>query len=122
MYKMIYSRLMTHYDTLYAARCMYESNYPEQSSVPFTLDISDDYRVVPYDCYCISYILSHHSISKLNMQHYYMDDTRIEILAKYYSNESTTAQFLELLKVGRNGLTVVGMVHVMKIVRSKHCY
>ena len=56
------------------------------------------------------------------MQHFYMDDTRIEILAKYSSNESTTAQFLELLKVGRNGLTAVGMVHVMKIVRSKLCY
>ena len=113
---------MARYDTLYAARCMYKSNCPEQSAVPFTLDISDDYRVVPYDCYCISYIVSHYSISELKMQHCYMDNTRIEILAKYYSNESTTAQFLELLKVGRNGLTSVGMVHVMKFVRSKLCY
>ena len=96
---------MARYDTLYAARCMYKSNCPEQSSVLFTLDISDDYRVVPYDCYCISYIVSHYSISKLKMQHCYMYDTRIEILAKYYSNESTTAQFLELLKVGRNAGT-----------------
>ena len=47
MYQMIYSRLMTHYDTLHAARCMYESNCLERSAVPFTLDISDDYRVVP---------------------------------------------------------------------------
>ena len=38
---------MTRYDTLYAARCMYESNCPERSAVPFTLDISDDYCVVP---------------------------------------------------------------------------
>ena len=122
MYQLIYSRLIVCYDVLYAVRCMYEGNCHEQSALPFTLDISDDNRVVPYDCYCISYMISHYSVSKLKMQHCYMDDTRIEILAKYYSNESTTAQFLELLEVGKNELTAVGMVHIMKIVRSELHY
>ena len=104
-------------DVILAVRCIHESDCPVQSTVPFTLDIHDKH-VLPHDCYCISYMISHYPISQLEMHACYMDDIGAEMLAKYYSDESTTVQSLQLLDLSSNDLTAVGMVHVMNIVMT----
>ena len=121
MYQIIYSKLMSRNDVILAVRCIHESDCPVQSTVPFTLDIS--HHVLPYDCYCISYMIPHYPISQVKMQWCHMDDTGAEMLAKYYSDDSTTVQSLQLLHLTWNALTAVGMVHVMNIVMTSkpHC-
>ena len=121
MYQMMYSKLKSHDDVVLAVKCMYESNCRTQSAVPFTLDMSYN-RVVPYDCYCVSYMISHHSVSQLKMYRCHMGDTGAEMLAKHHSDVSTTAQFLKLLNLESNDLTGIGMVHVMKIVMTSESY
>ena len=120
MYQIIYSKLMSHDDddVILAVRCIHESDCPVQSTVPLTLDMH--YRhVLPYDCYCISYMISHYPISQLKMHGCYMGDTGAEMLAKYYCDESTTVQSLQLLDLTVNNITAaVGMVHVMNIVMT----
>ena len=117
MYQIIYSKLMSRGGVIPAVKCMYESHCPVQSTVPFTLDMSIKH-VLPYDCYCISYMISHYPIPQLKMYGCHMGDTGVEMLAKYYSDESTTVQLLQLLNLSGNALTVVGMAHVMNIVIS----
>ena len=117
MYQIIYSKLMSYHDVILAVRCIHESDCPVQSTIPFTLDISHRH-VLPYDCYCISYMISHYPISQLKTWWCHMGDTGAEMLAKYYSDESTTVQSLQLLDLNDNNLTAVGMVHVMNIVMT----
>ena len=117
MYQMIYSKLSSQ-DVVLAVRCMYESNCPVQSAVPSTLDMSDNDHIVPYDCYCVSYMISHYPVSQLKMPYCYMGDTGAEMLAKYYTTETIniTNQSLEILCLNDNDLTAAGMEHLMKIV------
>ena len=96
---------------------MYESNCPVKSAAPFTLDMRDNH-VVPYDCYCVSYMISRYPVSQLKMEMYHMGDTGVEMLAKHHSDVSTTAKFLKLLNLRSNDLTGIGIVHVMKIVMT----
>ena len=116
MYQMMYSKLR--YNDVLAVRCMYESNCPVQSAVPFTLDMSDN-DVMPYDCYCVSYMISHYPVSQLNMGRCLMQgDNGVVMLAKHYSSEKVSDPVLELLDFSLNHLTAVGMDHVMKIVMT----
>ena len=108
---------MSRHDAVLAVRCMYESNCPVRSAVPFTLDMSDNH-VLPYDCYCVSYMISHYPVSRLNMLECFMGDNGAEMLAKHYSSEKVFDPLLELLKLGLNYLTAVGMEHIMKIVMT----
>ena len=117
MYQMMYSKLMSPNDVVLAVRCMYESNCPVQSAVPFTLNMSG-INVVPYDCYCVSYIISYYPVSQLNMKWCFMGDNGAEMLAKHYSSEKVSDPVLELLYLGLNYLTAVGVDHVMKIVMT----
>ena len=47
-----------------------------------------------------------------------MGDNGAEVLTKHCSGESTNSQLLELVDLSENGLTAVGMEHVMNIVRT----
>ena len=120
MYQIVYSNLMSedHYssnpDVVPAVRCLYESECPKQSTVPFTLNMSHNH-VQPYDCYCVAYLISHHPVSQLIMGWCLMGDTGAEVLAKHYSS---TNQLLEVLGFTWNDLTAVGMVHVIKMVKT----
>ena len=121
MYQIVYSNLMSEYhyissnpNVVPAVRCLYESECPKQSTVPFTLNMSDNH-VQPYDCYCVSYLIPHHPVSQLIMWGCHMGDTGAEVLAKHYSS---TNQLLEVLDFTGNDLTAVGMVHVMKMVKT----
>ena len=117
MYQIMCLMLMSRGDVVLAVRCLYESNCPVQSAVPFTLDMSDNY-VMPYDCYCISYMISHYPVSQLNMKCCFMGDNGAEMLAKHYSSEKVSDPLLELLNLNLNHLTAVGMEHIMKIVMT----
>ena len=75
-------------------------------------------RVVPYDCYCVSYMIFNYPVSQLKMGSCDMGDTEAEMLTKHHSDVSTTAQILKLLDLESNGLTGIGMIHVMKIVMT----
>ena len=123
MYQIIYSKLMSDDDAVPAVRCMYESNCTVQSAEPFTLDMSRNH-LVPFDCLCVSHVISHYPVSQLKMWACHMGDTGVEILAKHYSNNNMATQLLEVIDFSWNDLTVVGMIDVMKIVMSSepHCY
>ena len=116
MYKIVYSKLMSE-DVVPAVRCLYESNRTILSTKPFTLDMSHN-DLVPFDCLCVSHIISHYPVSQLKMQMCYIDDIGIEVLAKHYSNNNMATQLLEVIDLRWNDLTVVGMIDVMKIVMS----
>ena len=119
MYQLVYSKLMSenHYDSnpdvVSAVRCLYESECSVQSTVPFTLNMNYN-RILPYDSYCISYLISHYPVSQLIMERCHMGDTGAEALAKHYNN----SQLLEVLDLTGNDLTAVGMVRVMKMVKT----
>ena len=117
MYQIMYLKLLSRDDVVLAVRCMYESNCPVQSAVPFTLDMSYKH-VVPYDCYRVSYMMSHYPVSQLKMEMCLMGDNGAEMLAKHYSSEKVSDPVLELLDLSNNHLTAVGMDHVMKIVMT----
>ena len=120
MYQIVYSNLMSedgyssNPNVVPAVRCLYESECPKQSTVPFTLNMSGNH-VQPYDCYCVSYVISHYPVSQLIMDRCHMGDTGAEVLAKHYSS---TNQLLEVLNFTWNDLTAVGMIHVMKMVKT----
>ena len=119
MYQIVYSKLMSeddfssNPDVVPAVRCLYESEFPVQSTVPFTLNMHQNH-VLPYDSYCVSHLISHYPVSQLLMKWCHMADTGAEMLAKHYNN----SQSLEVLDFTRNDLTAVGMVHVMKMVKT----
>ena len=118
MYQIIFSKLMSYDDVVLAVRCLYESKCTVKSTVPFTLNMSET-DVLPYDCYCVSYMISHYPVLKLKMSGCYVGDTGAEMLAKHYFNENVANQLLELLDLSSNILTFVGMEHVMKIVKRE---
>ena len=119
MYQIVYSKLMSESryssnpDVVPAVRCLYESECSVQSTVPFTLNMSNNH-VQSYNIYRVSYLISHYPVSQLIMRWCHMDDTGAEVLAKHYNN----SQSLEVLDLACNDLTAVGMVHVMKMVKT----
>ena len=119
MYQIIYSKLMSHHDVVPAVRCLYESNCTVQSAKPFTLNMSYNH-LVPFDCLCASHVISHYPVSQLKMEWCHMGDIGVKILSKHCSNNNNimATQLLKVIELKRNGLTVVGMRDVMKIVMS----
>ena len=117
MYQIIYFKLMSTDDAVPAVRCLYESTCTVQSAEPFTLDMSDNH-LVPFDCLCVSHVISQYPVSQLKMDSCHMGDTGVEVLAKHYSNNNMATQLLEVIDLEWNDLTVVGMIDVMKIMMS----
>ena len=132
MYHIVYSKMISdnpysiignsNPDVVPAVRSLYESNCTVQSAVPFTLDMSDNHLVL-FDCFCISHVMCNYPVTQLKLQYCHIGDSGAEVLAKDYSNEKATAHLLELLNLALNGLTAVGMEHIMKIVMTSepHC-
>ena len=122
MFQFIYSKLTSDDDpdVITAMRCINESKQssgPHQSVSPFTLDMSAN-RLLPYDCVCLSNVLSCYAVSQLEMRGCSIDNKGAELLVKHYPNKNTTSQLLEKLDLRYNDLTSEGMEHVMKIVRT----
>ena len=107
-------------DIITAMRCINEikqSVGPHQSVSPFTLNMSV-IRLLPYDCVCLSNVLSCYAVSQLRMRGCSIGDKGAELLVKHYPNKNTTSQLLVKLDLSVNDLTSEGMEHVMKIVRT----
>ena len=127
MFQFIYSKLTSpgqslRYDpdVITAMRCINESKQssgPHQSVSPFSLNMSYN-RLLPYDCVCLSNVLSCYAVSQLKMIGCSIGDSGAELLVKHYPNKNTTSQLLEELNLYDNDLTSEGMEHVMKIVRT----
>ena len=122
MFQFIYSKLTSDDDpdVITAMRCINESKQssgPHQSVSPFTLHTSG-ITLLPYDCICLSNILSCYAVSQLKMRNCSIGNKGAELLVKHYPNKNTTSQLLEELDLYDNDLTSEGMEHVMKIVRT----
>ena len=122
MYRIIYLKMMSLDYVVPAVRCMYESNRVLKSSIPFSLNISWNH-LLPYDCCCLSSVLSNYPISELKMESCWIGDVGAEVLVKHCSDNNTTTQLLKIIDLRNNYLTAIGMAHVMKIVKtSKFSY
>ena len=100
-----------------AVKCVYESNHSDPSHSPFTLEMSNN-TLLPYDCLCLSWLLSCYPVSQLKMQFCHIEDTGAKLLVRHYPNKNTTSQLLEMLELCDNDLTIAGLEDVMKIVRT----
>ena len=100
-----------------AVRCVYESNHSDPSYLPFTLKMSGS-TLLPYDCLCLSWLLSCYPVSQLMMTCCHIGDTGAKLLVRHYPNKNTASQLLEVLELYGNGLTIAGLEDVMKIVRT----
>ena len=127
MFQFIYSKLMSPEgvfrgdpDVITAMRCINESKQssgPHQSVSPLTLNMTDN-TLLPYDCLCLSNVLSCYPVSQLKMWACHIGNKGAELLVKHYPNKNTTSQLLKELDLRHNDLTSEGMEHVMKIVRT----
>ena len=127
MFQFIYSKLTSSGgflrsdpDVITAMRCINESKQisgPHQSVSPFTLNMTEN-TLLPYDCLCLSNVLSCYPVSQLKMTGCSIGNKGAELLVKHYSNKSIASQLLEELDLSDNDLTGEGMEHVMKIVRT----
>ena len=122
MFQFIYSKLTSgdNPDVITVMRCINESKQssgPHQSVSPFTLEMTMN-RLLPYDCVCLSNVLSCYAVSQLKIRRCSIGDKGAELLVKHYPNKNTTSQLLEELDLRDNDLTSEGMEHVMKIVRT----
>ena len=112
MYQIVYSKLMQR-NNVVPTRCLYESDYTSQSTVPIILEYD---QLTLYDYYCASHVISHYPVLEMNMQLFQKGDTGIDILGKQYS-DSRSSKIMEVLNFGWSNLTAVGMVDVMKMVK-----
>ena len=122
MYQIVYSKLMqdddgeSNPDVVPATRCLFESYSTSQSTVPFTLNMTFK-QLTLYDCYCASHVISHYPVVEVNIALCHMDDNGVAVIAKQYS-DSRSSQIMEVLNFVWNHLTAVGMVDVMKMVKT----
>ena len=127
MFQFIYSKLTSpgewyrgDPDVITAMRCINESKQssgPHQSVSPFTLNMTGN-TLLPYDCLCLSNVLSCYPVSQLKVKGCSIGNKGAELLVKHYPSKNTTSQLLEELDLSFNDLTSEGMEHVMKIVRT----
>ena len=118
LHHIIYSELTTS-SSLTAVKCLYEGQRNtdlHKLTSPFLLNIKHT-TLLPYDCLCVSYVLCHYSVTRLNLFRCYIGDNNAQILAKWCLNKKDTR--LQELNLHGNKLTSEGMKHVMNIVTSK---
>ena len=100
-------------------RCIYENNhsgpFASQSTSPLKILT---HSLLPYDCLCLSWLLSCYPVSELDIQNSQIGDTGAKLLVRHYPNKNTTGQLLEVLNIWYNDLTIAGLEDVMKIVRT----
>ena len=120
MFQFVFSKLSSEYDDdVTAVKCLYESQQtsPPQPVTPIILWMSGS-LLLPYDVVCISHVMSCYPVYELNMSECYIGDKGAELLVKHYPYKNTTGQLLEVLDLWFNDLTIDGLVHIMKIVKT----
>ena len=123
IYQHVYSKLSSgSTDVVTAVKCIYESQKTGSlwSALPFTLSV-DNKNLVPYECMCVSYVLSSYPVSRLSMRYCHIGDNGAKLLAKYYFSKNSTGQLLQVLNISVNYLTIDGLAHMMRIIRKSTC-
>ena len=122
MFQFIYSKLTSDdvNDVITAMRCINES---KQSSTAHQLvspfDLSMRYcLLLPYDCLCLSNILSSYPVTQLDMGGCSIGNEGAEMFMKHYTNRTTTCALLEELDLYNNDLTSEGMEHMVNVVKT----
>ena len=125
MFNFVYSKLASsknyypgvdHY-VLNAVRCVYESKHRFSNPSTFTLYMSWN-TLLPYDCLCLSWLLSCYPVSELQIKYCRIEDAGAKLLVRHYPDSNSTGQQLEVLHLGSNNLTIAGLKYVMKILRT----
>ena len=120
MFQFIYSKLISYDDVITAMRCINES---KQSSTahqlvsPFALNMRYT-SLLPYDCLCVSNILSWYPVRQLNMRHCSISNKGAEMFMKHYTNRTTTCALLEKLNLSGSDLTSEGMEHMVNVLKT----
>ena len=106
-----------------ALTCINEMDNPNQSCsrAPFVLNVTGRF-LSPFNCLCLSKVLSIYSVLQLKMWGCWIGNKGAELLKKHYSKVRDTCKLLEEFQLGYNNFSTDGMVHVMKIVRISKCY
>jgi len=102
-----------------AVKCLYDSKRTNSPNlvIPILLDISFE-TLLSYDCLCISHVMSCYPVLELIMSGCNIGDKEAESLVKHYPNKNDTNQPLKALDLSYNHLTIDGLVHIMKIVKT----
>ena len=105
MIKFVHSKLNVS-DSQYfttVLRCIYESNqcdpFASQSTLPLKILI---HSLLPYDCLCLSWLLSYYPVSELDVRDCQTGDIGAKLLVRHYPNKNTTGQLLEVLYIWNN--------------------
>ena len=125
MIKFVHSKLnpVNHQYFTTVIRCIYESNHSDlfvsqsTSCLKIRSYLDNTLTLLPYDCLCLSWLLSCYPVSKLDIRHCQIGDLGAKLLVRHYPNKNTTGQLLEVLNIWCNGLTIAGLKDVIKIVR-----
>ena len=120
IYQHVYSKLSSgSNDVVTAVKCVYESQKTGYlwSALPFTLSMNNR-NLSPYDCLCVSYVLSSYPVSQLSMRCCHIGDNGAKLLSKYYFNENSTGQLLQVLNISVNYLTINGLAYMMRIIKK----
>ena len=121
MIKFVHSKLNPLDDQCFMTviRCIYESGYSNLFALRSTspLKISNS-SLLPYDCLCLSWLLSWYPVSELKIKHSHIGDTGVKLLVRHYPSKNTSGQLLEVLDLWNNDFTIAGLKDVMKIVRT----
>ena len=121
--KFVFDKLKSQDNVTAAVRCVYESQQTVllfmQSTTPLELILHAE--TLPYDCLCISYVLSFYPVKKLTMHKCHIGDKGAEMLVKHYPS-TACLHCLQELNVWNNGLTMTGLKHLMKIVLKSKVY
>ena len=120
IFRLMHSRLTSGCrNSITAVKCAFESqhNVKLQSTTPFALDMSLK-MLLPYDCLCVSYVLSCYPVSQLNMWGCLIGQKGAEVLVKHYPVKALSGYLLQKLNLYGNNLTLDGLVHVMKIIKA----
>ena len=123
MIKFMHSKLNSLDDQYFTTviRCVYESNHSDpfalQSTSPLKINLGF-HTLLPYDCLCLSWLLSCYPVSELNIRNSKIGDTGAKLLVRHYPHRNITGQLLEVLNLWYNDLTIAALKDVMKIVRT----
>ena len=120
IFQLMHSRLTSGCrNSITAVKCTFESqhNVKLQSTTPFALDMRLK-TLLPYDCLCLSYVLSCYPVSQLNMWGCLIGQKGAEVLVKHYPVKALSGYLLQKLNLYGNNLTLDRLVHVMKIIKA----
>jgi len=122
MFQFVFSKSSGRYgsDVITAVKSLYESQRtspPQPVITPIRLWVYGN-SLLAYDILCICHVMSCYPVSVLDFAGCHIDNKGAELLVKYHPSNNTTGQLLEVLDLRNNYLTIDGLVHIMKIMKT----